>query len=306
MSDLPAPLVSADVDLRGMPFMPLYGDRLFKSATWIGASPEAKVAALRLWWQSYAHEVPAASLPDDDTLLADYAGYGIAVKAWQKIRQQAMRGWVLCSDGRWYHRIVAEFALEAWQGRQRNREKQRRWRAKSGNGDGAITSTITPAVTVTDKVTSQLCNAGEGEGQLQGQLQEVPKVKISAPSGALSGSPPDGTKSGGINGHDADEEPVQVGAVKATRGLVKRARAVLDYLNETAGKGFQPVQANVGPIVARLKEGFTDEQLRIIAFVKTQQWGGDEKMVEYLRPATLYNATKCAQYAGEIPGGNPS
>lgn len=112
------PLVSADVDLRGYEFMPLYGDRLKKSQTWITADPAGKVAALELWWHAYAHEVPAGSLPDDDRLLADYAGFGVSVRAWLKVRPQAMRGWVMCSDGRLYHPFVAELVLEAWKGRQ--------------------------------------------------------------------------------------------------------------------------------------------------------------------------------------------
>jgi hypothetical protein len=141
-----------------MPYMPLYGDRLFGSATWIGATAEAKVAALRLWWRSFAHEVPSASLPDDDTLLADYAGYGVGVKAWRKVKAQAMRGWVKCSDGRLYHKTVAEVALEAWEQRKRNREKQERWRNKNRS--------VTPPVTVTETVTEPLRNAGrEGKGR---------------------------------------------------------------------------------------------------------------------------------------------
>lgn len=64
--------------------MPLKGDVLFKSTTWLKGSHEARCAALRLWWQSFAHEVPASSLPDDDYLLAEYAGYGEVVKPWQR------------------------------------------------------------------------------------------------------------------------------------------------------------------------------------------------------------------------------
>lgn len=117
---LPDPLVPAEVDLRGYEFMPLFGDRLFGSETWIGVSSEAKLGALRLWWRAYAKEVPAASLPDNDALLADYAGYGAQVKPWRRVKPQAMRGFVLCSDGRWYHPFVAELALDAWKGRRQH------------------------------------------------------------------------------------------------------------------------------------------------------------------------------------------
>ena len=169
---LPPPPVPAEVDLRGMEFMPLFGDRLFKSTTWIEADPAAQVAALRLWWHSYAHEVPAASLPDNDRLLAEHAGYGIAVKAFQRIKPKAMRGWTLCSDGRWYHKIVAELALEAWAGRVRNREKIRKWREKKD----AANRSVPGNVTVTAGDTEPARNGRERERQRQRQGErELPK-----------------------------------------------------------------------------------------------------------------------------------
>jgi hypothetical protein len=123
------PLVPAEVDLRGYDFMPLYGDRLFSSETWVAASADAKVAALRLWWHAYAREVPAASLPDNDVLLSEYAGYGIAIKTWQKVRPAAMRGWNRCSDGRLYHKELAKWALEAWDKRVKDRKRKADFRA---------------------------------------------------------------------------------------------------------------------------------------------------------------------------------
>lgn len=113
----PEPLVPPEVDLRGYEFMPFYGDILFGSRTYIQASLEAKIALPRIWWRAYAKEIPASSLPDDDLLLADYAGYGIALKAWRKVRPQVMRGFVLCSDGRLYHPFVARIAMGAWKSR---------------------------------------------------------------------------------------------------------------------------------------------------------------------------------------------
>jgi hypothetical protein len=73
-------------------------------------------------------EVPAASLPDNERVLADHAGLGL--KAFRRARAQAMRGWVKCSDGRFYHPVVAEVALEAWSGRVRVRERVRKHREK--------------------------------------------------------------------------------------------------------------------------------------------------------------------------------
>lgn len=150
MTNLPEPFTPIDCDLRGLQYMPLFGDRLFGSTTWISASTEARCAALRLWWRSYAHEVPAASLPDNEALLAEYAGYGTAIKAFRKVRDQAMAGWVKCSDGRLYHKMVAEIALESWVQRLRNRFRQEKFRAKRRD------------VTVTERVTKRLGNRGAG------------------------------------------------------------------------------------------------------------------------------------------------
>lgn len=140
-SSLPEPLVPADVDLRGMEYMPFYGDRAFASPTWVGASAEGKVAALRLWWHAFAKEVPAASLPDDNRLLADYAGYGVAVKSWLRVRTEALNGWIQCSDGRLYHTKLALWAIEAWQRRVHDRQRKERWR-RGRDGDVDVPGTF--------------------------------------------------------------------------------------------------------------------------------------------------------------------
>lgn len=94
--------------------MPLDVRRLRDSDLAARESPEACWAAVLLWSASW-HQVPAASLPDDDMVLANLAGYGRVVKEWRKVRQGALRGWIKCSDGRLYHPVVAEKALEAWE-----------------------------------------------------------------------------------------------------------------------------------------------------------------------------------------------
>lgn len=171
VAGLPSPLVAADVDLRGLQYMPLFGERLFGSETWIAATAEARVAALRLWWRAYAHEVPAASLPDDDRLLADYAGYGSAVKAWRRVRASSLRGFVKCSDGRLYHPVLADIALESWDSRRRNREKNVRWRARNR------------VVTVPETVTRPPRDAGEGQGwEREGRGEAADAAPAAAPA----------------------------------------------------------------------------------------------------------------------------
>lgn len=116
MNTLPDPLTPADCDLTDFQFMPLDVARLRDSELATLESPEACWAAVLLWCASW-HQVPAASLPNDDRMLANYAGYysrGKIDAAWKKIRDGAMRNWILCSDNRYYHPVVAEKALTAW------------------------------------------------------------------------------------------------------------------------------------------------------------------------------------------------
>lgn len=78
------------------------------------------------------------------------------------------------------------------------------------------------------------------------------------------------------------------------------ARDILAFLNEKTGRAYQPVDANLDLIVARLREGATAGQCRQVIAKKTREWAGDEHMAEFLRPATLFNRTKFAQYVGEL------
>jgi hypothetical protein len=118
------PLTPADCDLRDFAFMPLDVVRLRDSDLAATESPEACWAAVLLWAASW-HQVPAASLPDDDRVLANLAGYGRVVREWQKMREGALRGWITCTDGRMYHPVVAEKANEAWKGK-----LERLWRTE--------------------------------------------------------------------------------------------------------------------------------------------------------------------------------
>jgi hypothetical protein len=113
MSDRPEPLVPAEVDLRDFKFMPLDVVRLRDSGLTAKATGDEFRAAVLLWCASW-HQVPAASLPDDDDELANICGYSRSRREWAKVRVGALRNWTACSDGRLYHAAVAGKALEAW------------------------------------------------------------------------------------------------------------------------------------------------------------------------------------------------
>lgn len=99
--------------MRDFAFMPLDVVRLRDSGLTAKASGDEFRAAVLLWCASW-HQVPAASLPDDDDELANICGYSRARREWVKIAAGARRGWVKCADGRLYHDRVAAKALEAW------------------------------------------------------------------------------------------------------------------------------------------------------------------------------------------------
>src|SRR3954451_3833084 len=108
-----APFTAADMDLRDFQFMPLDVRRLLTSETWIEAADDPKLghALVCLWCESW-HQVPAGSLPDHPRVLARLAL--CEAGEWERIKDRALDGWVRCSDGRLYHPVVAEKALEAW------------------------------------------------------------------------------------------------------------------------------------------------------------------------------------------------
>lgn len=132
MSALPEPLTPADCDLREFPFMPLDVGRLRDSKLVSHVPPAQCFFAVILWCASW-HQIPAASLPDDDIELARLAGFGFVVKEWKKVRAGALYGWLKCADGRLYHPVVAEKALTAWQSKHEQRWKSECARIKKHN-----------------------------------------------------------------------------------------------------------------------------------------------------------------------------
>lgn len=119
---LPDPLTPPDCDLKDFAYMPLDVARLRQSELASDETPEACWAAVLLWCAAW-HEVPAGSIPDNDQWQAKQAGYvarGKIDKAWESVRDGALRGFVLCSDGRLYHDVVAEKARESWESKLRH------------------------------------------------------------------------------------------------------------------------------------------------------------------------------------------
>jgi uncharacterized phage protein (TIGR02220 family) len=139
---------------------------------------------------------------------------------------------------------------------------------------------------------SKALQTGASKALALARSQEAEAYKASETETPLSGSTPDAPpleKPKG-NGHAMNAE----------------AEAVLAYLNRATGRSFQfrnpkgELTPNAGVIIARLKEEYTGEQLREVVMLKAEQWRGDAKMAEFLRPETLFGKTKFATYIGEL------
>lgn len=116
MTDLPDPLTASDCDLRDLDGFMLNVERLLASELWALATGKQLKAALGLWCRAWK-QVPAASLPNDIQVIAGFAALPLIElkRDWAIV----MRGFVLCSDDRLYHRTLASVANKAFASRQR-------------------------------------------------------------------------------------------------------------------------------------------------------------------------------------------
>jgi hypothetical protein len=139
MTDYPIPPVYPDLDLRDFPYMPLDVVRLRDSESVVLTTGEEFRAAVMLWCAAW-HQVPASSLPNDDRILANLAGFGRDVKGWMEVKEGALRGFYVCADGKLYHSVIAEKATEADNKRKLYAERAKaganaRWKDKQSSSD---------------------------------------------------------------------------------------------------------------------------------------------------------------------------
>lgn len=159
---------------------------------------EAFRAGVLLWCAAW-HQVPAASLPDNDTELSNLAGFGRVIREWKRVREQALNGFIKCSDGRLYHAVIAEKAMAAFAAKERHAygrfcdrmRKENKVREKEGKPQfgipsieqwksGAYPHGIPPeATTVSAGIPSEIPLKGNGEGTERrgnGEGTEPPSV----------------------------------------------------------------------------------------------------------------------------------
>lgn len=265
------PLTPAQCDLRGLPYMPLDCARLLESDTYALTTGEEFKAALTLWCRSWS-QIPAASIPNADRILAKWAG--VSLNEWRMVREQALRGWISCSDGRLYHPIVAEKALTAWLQRISLQERSAKGNEKAGRAvvndpahfarlrvdaeqhlavvrtlimplpEGAIdspTGSADPSFGESLGTPTGTDFSSEVEGEGEGEGEEIISVPTNAP--AVTGKPV---------GHDVqqafdayNEAAEQLGLSQAAKLTESRRKGIMARLKEAGPDGWTTVLENL-------------------------------------------------------------
>lgn len=78
--------------------------------------------------------------------------------------------------------------------------------------------------------------------------------------------------------------------------ITDQAKQVLKHLNLVTGSKYQAGKTSLDNIRARLKDGFTPEELVLVVDYTNAKWGNDLAMTEYLRPITLFGPSKFPGY----------
>jgi len=88
-----------------------------------------------------------------------------------------------------------------------------------------------------------------------------------------------------------------------------QSETILEYFNiVTNSKLKASTRSHVQCINARLKDGYTAEELIAVIDHKTSEWGDDVKMAQYLRPSTIFQTGKFDGYlkAARLSSAQPS
>jgi uncharacterized phage protein (TIGR02220 family) len=79
-----------------------------------------------------------------------------------------------------------------------------------------------------------------------------------------------------------------------------QAKSILQYLNIQTKKNFREVESTLQPIISRLKDGYSAEDLLKVILYKSTFCKFFTENREFLRPITLFNKTKFPNYLEEV------
>ena len=74
---------------------------------------------------------------------------------------------------------------------------------------------------------------------------------------------------------------------------------VIDFLNSKTGCHYRKTGTTQKFVLARLKDGYSVQDMKTVIAKKCREWINDPAMVSYLRPKTLFNATNFENYHGQ-------
>lgn len=263
---LPEPLVPADCDCTDLDGFVLNVERLMASELVALSTHEEVAAALFLWCRAWKQK-PAASLPDDERVMAAFARLPLA--RFRKLRGAVLHGFVKCSDGRWYHRVLAAEAIKAFEKklefrkrRETDAERLRKWREKRGANDGEThnetddETRFVREVKVRDSIGKVLVPSPNGEGRL-----------------AVVATPPNGT-------------------------IAKPA----DPWKEVYARGKEILGRESGGIITKLKKLFDNKPRKVLA--KLEDAAEQREPLTWIT-AFLWNCRDDGRLSGEYIGGVP-
>ena len=191
--------------------------------------------------------------------------------------------WTRNADGLWVNKRMDLMRRE--QGAKHKRRVQAGKKGgtqKSANRKNIAHEAISGALQVTDSqevssnARAMLEQCSSNQNQNQNQIEDL------TPNGVMSVC--------------TDAAPQKPGTAEAVE--------VLEYLNTKAGKSYRSrdntgrLSGHIEQIRQRLAQYGRDEVVRVID-LKCSEWAGDEKMDQYLRPATLFTKRNFENYLGQ-------
>ena len=195
---LPDPLNTPDCDLTGYDYMPLKGQKLFKSHFYVeiaSQNPLAGLLGIKLWWEAW-QQCPAGSLPSSDSALCRLADLGRDLRTWGRIKQAALHGFVLCNDGRLYHPYICQLARKALAVRVKERNRKANQRARGAEH-------LSVEQEQCEAQPSQLIeNIENGVDLSAGQARDIPGTPRGTSRGRPAFVPPEGKVSKGKERED--------------------------------------------------------------------------------------------------------
>ncbi|ENB7197100.1 conserved phage C-terminal domain-containing protein [Enterobacter bugandensis] len=78
--------------------------------------------------------------------------------------------------------------------------------------------------------------------------------------------------------------------------ITDNAILVLTHLNQVSGSRYQKSKTSLENIRARLREGYSVDDLQLVIDLKHEHWSGNDDQYQYMRPETLFGPKKFESY----------